>query len=218
MGRSYKDSTIISGEAKKMLSLKRARLSFLFLILPVASSITVQTDLIDGHYKPSNERKAEVDAYYELWGINVTVLDQIDEEDSHLEVWTLNQEGSGFSVHALVGEETHGKQEWIWNAPSQRFSLGMSPMAASASLIGPNTIQILNLAGVDQVTEIQTLKFTAAGIEKTYVASKANEGAGKTVVWRSFDSRVDELGEPISAHLPFRHSPFSYPLVPFLMG
>merc|ERR1712080_301172 len=105
---------IISGEAKKMLSIKGAMLSFLFLILPLASAITVQTDLIDGHYKPSNERKAEVDAYYELWGINVTVLDHIDEEDSHLEVWTLNQEGSGFSVHALVGEETYGEQVWIW--------------------------------------------------------------------------------------------------------
>merc|ERR1712179_893372 len=105
----------------------------------------------------------------------------------------------------------------IWNAPSQRFSLGMSPMAASASLVGPNTIQILNLAGANQITEIQTLKFTAAGIEKTYVATKANEGTGKTVVWNSFDSRVDELGEPISAPLLFRHVPFSYPLT-FVMG
>merc|ERR1712233_2882 len=206
-----KESTITSGEPKKMLS-------FLFLILPVASAITVQTDLIGGRYKPSNERNAEVDAYYDLWGINATMLDQINEEDSHLEVWTLNQEGSGFSAYALVGEEAFGEQEWIWNAPSQRLSLSFSPMAASASLIGPNTIQIINLAGVDQITEIQTLKFTATGIEKTYVASKANKGTGKTVVLNSFDPRVDELGEPISAPLAFRHVPFSYPLVPLLMG
>ena len=48
-------------------------------------------------------------------------------------------------------------------------------------------------------------------MQKTYVASKANEGTGKTVVWKSFDSRVDELGETISP--PFRYVPFSYPLV-----
>ena len=112
-----------------------------------------------------NKRSAEVDAYYELWGINATVLDRIKEADSHLEVWTLNQEGSGFSVHALVGEEVFGEQEWIWNAPTHMLSLGINEMAASASLIGPNTIQILNLAMLDQITEIQTLKFTAAGVE-----------------------------------------------------
>ena len=92
-------------------------------------------------------------------------MDQINEEDNRFEVLTLNQEGSGFSVHGFVGEETFGEQEWIWNAPSQRLSLSFSPMDASASLIGPNTIQIINLAGVDQITEIQTLKFTATGIE-----------------------------------------------------
>ena len=106
-----------------------------------------------------------MDDYYALWGINATVLDRIKEADSHLEVWTLNQEGSGFSVHALVGEDTFGEQEWIWNAPTQMLSLGINEMAASASLIGPNTIQILNLAMLDQITEIQTLKFTAAGVE-----------------------------------------------------
>ena len=106
-----------------------------------------------------------MDDYYSLWGINATVLDRIKEADSHLEVWTLNQEGSGFSVHALVGEEVFGEQEWIWNAPTHMLSLGINEMAASASLIGPNTIQILNLAMLDQITEIQTLKFTAAGVE-----------------------------------------------------
>ena len=93
------------------------------------------------------------------------MLDQINESDSHLEVFTLNKDGSGFSLHALIGEKAHGEQEWTWNAPTERFSLSLSRMAASASLIGPNTIQILNLARADQITEIQTLKFTAAGVE-----------------------------------------------------
>ena len=38
-------------------------------------------------------------------------------------------------------------------------------MLASASLISPNTIQIIYLAEEQGVTEIQTHKFTAAGIE-----------------------------------------------------
>ena len=37
--------------------------------------------------------------------------------------------------------------------------------SASASLVGPNTIQIIYLAEDQQVTEIQTMKFTAAGVE-----------------------------------------------------
>ena len=115
-----------------------------------------------------------MDDYYALWGINATVLDRIKEADSHLEVWTLNQEGSGFSVHALVGEEVFGEQEWIWNAPTHMLSLGINEMAASASLIGPNTIQILNLAMLDQITEIQTLKFTATGVEVGIIIKKQN--------------------------------------------
>merc|ERR1712203_1246840 len=86
-----------------MLLLGQTVVSFLLLLTPtIASTITVQTDMIGGRYKPTSERSAEVDAYYALWGIKATVLDQVKEEDSHLEVWTLNQEGSGFSVHALV--------------------------------------------------------------------------------------------------------------------
>ena len=113
-----------------------------------------------------NVRTTEVDDYYELWGVDTTVLDQRPNEDnSHLEVWTLNKEGTGFSVHALVGEEAVGEVEWIWNLPTRMFSIGGSWMVGSASLIGPNTIQILHLAGADQVTEIQTYKFTAAGVE-----------------------------------------------------
>ena len=93
------------------------------------------------------------------------MLDQKEEPDSHFEVYTLNKDGSGFSAHVLVGEEAIGEQEWIWNAPAQRLSFSLSRMTASASLVGPNTIQMLNLAGANQITEIQTLKFTAAGIE-----------------------------------------------------
>ena len=47
-------------------------------------------------------------------------------------------------------------------------------------------------------------------LQKTYVASKANEGTGKTVVWKSFDSRVDGLGEPISATSPYQYVPLLY--------
>merc|ERR1711983_603505 len=120
-----------------------------------------------------------------------------------------NQEGSGFSVHAqrksagLNGKKETSKHEWKWQAPARMHSPVGSKMIASASLVGPNTIQ--------------TMKFTAAGVEKTYVASKANEGTGETVVFKSFHERVNEEGLPIPAPFRFQYLPqwplFAAPLV-----
>merc|ERR1711899_1861 len=59
-----------------------------------------------------------------------------------------------------------------------------------------------NYLAEDQgVTEIQTHKFTAAGIEKTFVATKADGGMGERIVFKSFHERVDENGTPISQPL-----------------
>ena len=177
-----------------------------------------------------------IEAYYGLWGIPAEVVVRFKEEP-YVEVWEVNQEGSGFSVHAQRkspgenGEETTSKHEWIWQAPARRHSPVGSMMAASASLVGPNTIQIIYLAEAQQVTEIQTLKFTAAGVEvnycncnpcdkvsnyilqKTYVASKADKGMGETVVFKSFHERVDEEGIPVPA--PFRLQYLPQYLSPF---
>ena len=49
--------------------------------------------------------------------------------------------------------------------------------------------------------------------QKTYVASKADGGPGTTVVWKSFDERVDENGEPVQQTSPLRYVPLSFPLV-----
>ena len=49
--------------------------------------------------------------------------------------------------------------------------------------------------------------------QKTYVASKADGGPGKTVVWKSFDERLDENGEPVQQSAPLRYVPLSFPLV-----
>merc|ERR1712020_356320 len=180
-------------------------LAFVLLIPLVSATAIVQTDLIDGHYKYKAAPGDGIEAYYGLWGIPAEVVVQF-KEDPYVEVWALNQEGSGFSVHAQRksprqnGEKTTSKHEWIWQAPVRRHSPVGSKMIASASLVGPNTIQIIYLAEDQHVTEIQTMKFTAAGVEKTYVASKANEGTGETVVFKSFHERVNEEGLPI----PFR--------------
>ena len=45
------------------------------------------------------------------------------------------------------------------------------------------------------------------------MASKADGGPGKTVVWKSFDERVDENGEPVQQSAPLRYVPLSFPLV-----
>merc|ERR1712024_303175 len=180
------------------------------LLIPLASAALpiVQTDMIDGHYKYKAAPGNGIEDYYGLWGIPTDVVDKFKEEP-YVEVWGLNQEGSGFSVHAqrksagLNGKKETSKHEWKWQAPARRHSPVGSKMIASASLVGPNTIQIIYLAEDQQVTEIQTMKFTAAGVEKTYVASKANEGMGETVVFKSFHERVDEDGMPFPA-APFR--------------
>ena len=113
-----------------------------------------------------------IEDYYGLWGIPAEVVGKFKEEP-YVEVWGLNQEGSGFSVHAQRksagpnGEKETSKHEWIWQAPVPRMApvpVG-SMMLASASLVGPNTIQIIYLAEEQQITEIQTMKFTAAGVE-----------------------------------------------------
>ena len=118
-----------------------------------------------------------IEDYYGLWGIPAEVVDQFKAEP-YVEVWGLNQEGSGFSVHAqrknpgANGEKVTSKHEWTRHAPVRRHSSVGSMMEASASIVGPNTIQIIYLAEAQQVTEIQTHKFTAAGVE--VIDSKCN--------------------------------------------
>merc|ERR1712045_344523 len=89
-----------------------------------------------------------IEKYYGLWGIPAEVVAEFT-KDPYVEVWGLNQE-SGFSVHAMRktagpnGETTTSKHEWTWHAPIERLSpVPVSKMVASASLVGPNTIQII---------------------------------------------------------------------------
>ena len=107
-------------------------------------------------------------------------------KDPYVEVWGLNQE-SGFSVHAMRktagpnGEKSTSKHEWVWHAPIERLSpVPVSKMVASASLVGPNTIQIIYMtqpgSGLE-VTMIQTHTFSAAGVEVQY--SKCNQSDKK---------------------------------------
>jgi len=245
-------SPVSKREINKAGALKMPRSQLLLIVLllaPLASAITLQTNLIEGSFKIKHSsaqhmlccyvhlnssflgsfrglwdttgmrrylatsRTDASDAYYNLWGINSTVLDESSDDDHHIEVFTLNEQGAGFSVYALVNDKPFGEQAWLWHAPEVRHSFSGSLLMASSSLVAPNTIQILNLAKADQITEIQTLRFTPAGVEKTYVASKADGGPGKTVVWKSFDERVDENGEPVQQSAPLRYVPLNFPLV-----
>ena len=92
-------------------------------------------------------------------------------EEPYVEVWQLHESGSGFDYLAERkeigpnGEKTTSEDAWTWHAPVKRRGLEGSWMMASASLIGPNTIQIIYLAEEQAITEIQTHKFTPAGIE-----------------------------------------------------
>ena len=111
-----------------------------------------------------------LDNYYALWNIPAEVVARF-KEDPYVEVWGLNEKGSGFSVHAqrkstgANGKSATSKHEWIWHAPVSRHSPVGSKMLASASLVGPNTIQIIYMQEDQKFTEIKTMKFTAAGVE-----------------------------------------------------
>lgn len=108
--------------------------------------------------------------YYEVWGIPAEVVARFKEEP-YVEVWQLTKNGSGFQVFAKGeetgpdGEDATPKQEWTWHAPVKRHSPVGSKMLASASLVAPNTIQIIYLAEDHGITEIQTHKFAATGVE-----------------------------------------------------
>ena len=86
-------------------------------------------------------------------------------------MWQLTKNGSGFQVFAKGeetgpdGEDATPKQEWTWHAPVKRHSPLGSKMLASASLVAPDTIQIIYLAEDHGITEIQTHKFAANGVE-----------------------------------------------------
>ena len=111
-----------------------------------------------------------LDDYYALWNIPAEVVARF-KEDPYVEVWGLNEKGSGFSVHAqrkspgANGKSETSKHEWTWHAPIPRISPVGSKMLASASLVGPNTIQIIYMQEDQKFTEIKTMKFTAAGVE-----------------------------------------------------
>ena len=110
------------------------------------------------------------DYYGRRWGIPTEVVGKFKEEP-YVEVWQLHESGSGFDYLAERkeigpnGEKTTSEDTWTWHAPVKRRGPAGANMLASASLIGPNTIQIIYLAEDQGVTEIQTHKFTAAGIE-----------------------------------------------------
>ena len=110
------------------------------------------------------------DYYGRRWGIPTEVVGKFKEEP-YVEVWQLHESGSGFDYLAERkeigpnGEKTTSEDTWTWHAPVKRRGPAGANMLASAGLIGPNTIQIIYLAEDRGVTEIQTHKFTAAGIE-----------------------------------------------------
>jgi len=201
----------------------RVRMLAFVLLLPLTSAVSVvgRTDLIDGHFKYKAAPGDGIEDYYgRRWGIPTEVVGKFKEEP-YVEVWQLHESGSGFDYLAERkeigpnGEKTTSEDTWTWHAPVKRRGPAGADMLASASLIGPNTIQIIYLAEDQGVTEIQTHKFTAAGIEKTFVATKADGGMGERIVFKSFHERVDENGTPISPPLlpltfasPFFRTPF----------
>merc|ERR1711963_1092462 len=94
-------SPISKREINKAGALKMPRSQLLLIVLllaPLASAITLQTNLIEGSFKIKTSRTDASDDYYVLWVITSTALDESSDDDHHIEVFTLNEQGAGFSV------------------------------------------------------------------------------------------------------------------------
>merc|ERR1712020_304235 len=114
---------------------------FAFVLLIPLASADIQTDMIEGHYKYKAAPGDGIEDYYGLWGIPTEVVDKFKEEP-YVEVWGLNQEGSGFSVHAqrksagLNGKKETSKHEWRWQAPARMHSPVGSKISPVRALLG----------------------------------------------------------------------------------
>ena len=84
------------------------------------------------------------------------------------EVYTVKEDGSGFEVVAIepgVEEADGALFDLTWHKETEIPSPLGSILDTTASLIGPNTMRITYLAKEEGITDVQTLRFTPAGIQ-----------------------------------------------------
>ena len=223
--------------------LSQTILSFLFLLLPFASAIIVQTDLINGHYKPS----------VGPWCWKTSITGSVSPECTKRWSWCLlravgdqchsvgpKDKGGGFPPWGLdsqpgrlwllsacpcwggclgragVDLERSNQDVQPWSLPDGfkcKFDWAKHnpDLKSSRGRTDHRDPDLEVHSGWSWGAFQQTLfRHTSFILQKTYVASKANKGTGKTVVWNSFDPRVNGLGEPFSETLPYNYVPLVY--------
>ena len=105
--------------------------------------------------------------YFALWGINDTLVSYFKEFPT-TEVYTVKEDGSGFEVVAIepgVEEGDGALFDLTWHKETEIPSPLGSILDTTASLVGPNTMRLTYLAKEEGITDVQTLRFTPAGIQ-----------------------------------------------------
>ena len=103
--------------------------------------------------------------YYSVWGVNASMTESI-KENPWIEQYQVKEDQSGLVATSLVEGEEPFPVDLTWNKMTTitHPSLG-SQVDIMAHLVGPNTVQIVYMVKEEGITDINTLRFTEAGIE-----------------------------------------------------
>merc|ERR1719350_2486159 len=135
-----------------------------------------------------------------MWGMNASDAEAFKESPYTL-VLTLKDGGMGVMAEYLTEGDDPFMLDLEWNKPiATTHPLGID-IEVTASLLALNTLRVVTMAKEMMLTDVQTMTFTAMGIQKTSVASKPSVAYyglahNQVAAWRSFEERVDEEGNP----------------------
>merc|ERR1719430_600590 len=106
-----------------------------------------------------------------MWGMNASDAEAFKESPYTL-VLTLKDDGMGVMAEYLTEGDDPFMLDLEWNKPvATAHPLGID-IEVTASLLAPNTLRMVTMAKEMMLTDVQTMTFTALGIQKTSVASK----------------------------------------------
>ena len=104
--------------------------------------------------------------YFALWGINTTLV-ELYKEFPPTELYTLKEDGTGYTMESLQGPEAGVSElfDLTWNKPTLIPTPLGSTLETTATLLAPNTIRIVLKASEEGIMEVRTLIFTGIGIQ-----------------------------------------------------
>ena len=104
--------------------------------------------------------------YFAVWGVNSTLVDYL-KENPYIELYEVKEDQSGMFVTAITdGEGEPFKLDMTFGKPKSIIhpTLG-SEVDITATVVAPNTLQLVYDAKADGILDIHTLTFTPLGIQ-----------------------------------------------------